>query len=345
MYEQMEYRYILSRMLERVPDIMDKREGSVIYDALAPAAAELANMYIELDSVLNQTFADTATGRYLDMRCAERGIVRQAATFATVRATVSPVNIDITGQRFSCGQFNYKALSGAEGEYQMQCETSGTGPNGTSGIMIPIEYIPGLESAKITEMLVPGENAEADESLRRRFYASIESQAYGGNIKDYKDKTNAIDGVGGVKVTPVWNGGGTVKLTIIASDYTVPTKTLIDTVQKQIDDIVPIGHVVTVEGVTAEVVSISTKITYQQGWNWETVKKYAEKTLRDYLVALAESWAESDGLVVRISQFEARMLDCTGVIDITGTKINGSAANMAVSSHAIPVFGGITDES
>ena len=56
MYEQMEYRYILSRMLERVPDIMDKREGSVIYDALAPAAAELANMYIELDSVLNQTF-------------------------------------------------------------------------------------------------------------------------------------------------------------------------------------------------------------------------------------------------------------------------------------------------
>ena len=72
MYEQMEYRYILSRMLERVPDIMDKREGSVIYDALAPAAAELANMYIELDSVLNQTFADTATGRYLDLRCAER---------------------------------------------------------------------------------------------------------------------------------------------------------------------------------------------------------------------------------------------------------------------------------
>ena len=51
--------------------------------------------------------------------------------------------------------------------------------------MIPIEYIPGLESAKITEMLVPGEDAEADESLRRRFYASIESQAYGGNIKDY----------------------------------------------------------------------------------------------------------------------------------------------------------------
>ena len=53
MYEQMEYRYILSRMLERVPDIMDKREGSVIYDALAPAdAASMSLLKEQLADVL-----------------------------------------------------------------------------------------------------------------------------------------------------------------------------------------------------------------------------------------------------------------------------------------------------
>ena len=40
-------------------------------------------------------------------------------------------------------------------------------------------------------------------------------------------------GGGGVKVEPVWNGGeGTVKLTIIDSDYNKPSPTLIDEVQR-----------------------------------------------------------------------------------------------------------------
>ena len=33
---------ILADMLARVPNDLDKREGSIIYDALAPAAVELA---------------------------------------------------------------------------------------------------------------------------------------------------------------------------------------------------------------------------------------------------------------------------------------------------------------
>ena len=37
----MTFDYIMNRMLESVRDTVDKREGSIIYDALAPAAAEL----------------------------------------------------------------------------------------------------------------------------------------------------------------------------------------------------------------------------------------------------------------------------------------------------------------
>ena len=60
-------------------------------------------------------------------------------------------------------------------------------------------------------------------------------------------------------MTPVWNGGGTVKLTIIASDYTVPTTTLIEKVQKEIDSVAPIGHIVTVDGTTQKEIQ-NTKI-------------------------------------------------------------------------------------
>ena len=79
MYETKTYEDILQQMLDRVPEGMDKREGSIIYDALAPAAAGLAILYIELDVILNQTFADTATGEYLEKRCAERGLTRKEA--------------------------------------------------------------------------------------------------------------------------------------------------------------------------------------------------------------------------------------------------------------------------
>lgn len=38
MYEEMTYENILQQMLDRVTSDVDKREGSVIFDALAPAA-------------------------------------------------------------------------------------------------------------------------------------------------------------------------------------------------------------------------------------------------------------------------------------------------------------------
>ena len=73
MYEGITYEIILKRMLDKVSDTIDKREGSVIYDALAPAALELQIMYIELDVILNESFGDTASRKYLIKRAAERG--------------------------------------------------------------------------------------------------------------------------------------------------------------------------------------------------------------------------------------------------------------------------------
>ena len=51
MFEDYTFENLIKRMLARAPKEIDKREGSVIYDALAPAAAELAQMYIDLDVI------------------------------------------------------------------------------------------------------------------------------------------------------------------------------------------------------------------------------------------------------------------------------------------------------
>ncbi|WP_447515594.1 baseplate J/gp47 family protein, partial [Clostridioides difficile] len=67
----------------------------------------------------------------------------------------------------------------------------------------------------------------------------LNSQSFGGNIQNYKDEVNKIQDVGGAKVYPVWDGGGTVKLVIINSNFKVPSSDLVNLVQEEID---PIGH-------------------------------------------------------------------------------------------------------
>ena len=111
MYEEVTYESILERMLEKVPDNMDKREGSIIYDALAPAAVELQLMYIELDVILKETFADTASRDYLLRRAEERGITPKAATKAILKGVFTPLDIELSeGERFSCDSLNYRVL-------------------------------------------------------------------------------------------------------------------------------------------------------------------------------------------------------------------------------------------
>lgn len=238
-YENMTYEYILNRMLDRVPNSVDKREGSIIFDALAPAAVELANLYIECDNILNETFADTASRYYLIKRAAERGIVPKKATYAIVQGEFTPVNLEIPiGSRFSGDDLNYEVIEKIEdGIYRLKCETAGTVGNEYFGTIIPIDYIQGLETAKITQILIPGENEESTESLRARYLASLSSQGYGGNVADYKQKVNSLDGVGGCKVyrASEWNGGGSVRVVVINSEFEEPSNEMIDDIQTLID--------------------------------------------------------------------------------------------------------------
>ena len=348
MVEEMTFGDILQRMLDRIPDSYDKREGSVIYTALAPAAVELQLMYLELDRVRRESFADTASREYLVRRCAERGIVPYQATNALRRGTF---NIDVPmGSRFSLGEHNYRVVERvSEGVFTLECETPGEAGNRDSGALVPIQYIEGLQTASLQEIVIPGEEEEDTEALRSRFFASLESQAFGGNIADYQEKVNALDGVGGVKVTPVWAGPGTVKLTIIASDHSVPSRDLVERVQEAMDPeenggagvgIAPIGHRVTVEAVRPVPIEVSAKFTYQPSWDYNSVKPYLEKVLETYFRELARSWSGTDQLIVRISQVETRLLSVDGILDISDTTLNGVAQNLALEEDQVPKLGG-----
>ena len=206
MYEDVTYEVILQRMLDRVSNTLDKRESSLIWDTHSSTAIELQILYIELDTLIANSYGDTAAREFLIMLCADRGITPEAATNAILKGEFTPTNIDMIGKRFNIGEVNYVVTSKiADGEYQVQCEESGVIGNQYLGDMIPMEYVPGLETATLTEVLIPGEDEEDTEALRQRYFDSFNEQTFGGNRADYLAKVRAISGVGDVKVTRVWN--------------------------------------------------------------------------------------------------------------------------------------------
>lgn len=351
MYENITYEDILERMLERVPDGVDKREGSIIYDALAPAAVEMQLMYIELDVILKESFADTASRVNLLRRAEERGITPKKAVKPVLKAEFTPDTLEIPlGSRFNCETLNYTVIKKkGNGVYCLECDTEGTAGNSVFGRLIPVEYIDGLETAVLTEVLTPGEEEEETESVREKYFASFQAQAFGGNKQDYIDKTLETPGVGAVKVTPVWNGGGTVKLTILDSEYHRASSYLLEQVQQKIDPakdgsgtgLAPIGHVVTVDTPMEFTVNVSANVVYDTGYSFESLGTQIRKAVDDYLKEARETWMREDTITIRRAQIESRIMRISGIIDISNTMLNGKTENIILNNQYIPTMGEI----
>ena len=204
MFEDKSFPALLKSALGRLPDNMDKREGSMLWDGVAPAMAELALLYLGLDFVLQAGYISTAPREYLLKRAQERGLAPKPASAAVFKAEFDcavPL-----GSRFSCGDLNFVVTARIDGlSYRAECEEPGRQANAYSGQLIPIDYIDGLGRAELVELLIPGEDEEETEAFRQRVLDSFQTQAFGGNQADYREQVLAVPGVGGVKVHPVWN--------------------------------------------------------------------------------------------------------------------------------------------
>lgn len=78
------YENILQEMLDNIPDYYDKKDGSLMMTAVAPAALTASRAYSIMDHIQRQGYISTATGEWLDLRLSEHGFTRLEDTKATV---------------------------------------------------------------------------------------------------------------------------------------------------------------------------------------------------------------------------------------------------------------------
>lgn len=348
------YNAILQRMLAQVPDDIDRREGSIIYDALAPTAYALAGQNFMLGYLTNLLFGDTATGEWLDRIVGDFGLTREAATYSTrqincINSTGAPFAVAI-GVRFAINELTFKIIEEIMvGSYKVVCEQMGTQGNCYSGVILPLDNISGLGAAVLlAEPLIVARDEETDDDLRTRFYLSVRQTPFGGNKADYREKTLAIDGVGSCVVFGAADGMGAGKVGLMIGDEegNRASKTLVEEVQALYgtagNGLAPIGHTVTVATCVDLVVNVAASVVLKTGSSMAVVQPFVKVAINSYLENIS-----FDAGVVFYAKLVADILGAhDAILDVSAVTMNGVAGNIVLektfANYQVPLVGTIT---
>lgn len=340
MFESLTYENILSDMLSRVSSDVDKREGSVIYDALAPCAYHLSQTYFNLDNYIDLFFVDTAVGEYLDRNAADYGITRKAATYAERKMTTSGA-ISI-GTRWGLYETTYTVTELISANvYKAVCEQGGKVGNSYSGILDNIDNVSGI-TATLSDIIASGADEESDDELRTRIQQYLIEPSQDGNTAQYKNWATEYEGVGTAKVFPLWNGGNTVKIAITNRSYLPAEETLVSAFQKYIDPgaaglgsgVAPIGSKVTISGGTQKNINIAANVILAEGYS-----SYdgAADAISEYLASI--TYVKSTVSYMRIGSV---LLDCASILEISALTLNGASGDVTLTGEEIPVLNSLS---
>jgi len=281
--DRLDFMPILARMFERlnrdengepIEHPFDDRPSSPAYNLLAPIAVSLTEIDTLIEIMRQQVFVYTATGVNLDNLGRDYAFPRFEATRAIRRGETLDtrgVMADFPiGSRFMTRHEHtiehghipralvFEIYQTEGGHALFRCEEYGDVGNTYFGDLSPASPINGLGRATIIDAhgaYRPGQNRETDEQYRRRFLRFLRRKAFGGNVAQYQQFLQAIDGVGDSMIFPVWRGGGSVKASIVDTANAPVSEEFVKLVNNEVDPVTrggsgfgtaPIGHRVTI---------------------------------------------------------------------------------------------------
>lgn len=370
-FQNEDYDYFLRKMLDAVPDNIDKREGSIIYDALAPAALVMGQQSLDMANVIKETYIKTASGEFLDYRAIEHGTSRYPATQTEAKAKVlndkkEPLdNVQIGDKFASIGDspiFYAVTKINDDLTVELTAEVKGSSANSYIGQILPVTPNDLLSWAEITEITALARDVESDDHLRARLLSSQSWIAYGGNVADYLDMTSKIDEVGAAQIYPTWNGGGTVKVVILNNDLMPASASLVQKVKNTLDPedkqaegygLAPIDHAVTVTAPEELIVNVDISVKLDDTKVTRYVKDSITKAVEGYFQSLRKDWADINQKLGRgyqetiyRSKILSQVMLTEGVVNAKLPSLNGRDADIDLvftnSKSQLPVVGTVT---
>lgn len=336
MYEAESQEDILKRLQQNAGSQVSSFEGTFAYDVLASNSIEFAKQEVEREEMYKSAFAETASGDYLTLIAEDHGVIRKEATQAVGNVVVKgngtvPVGTLFqteAGVSFTTTTTTTTAVKN-EATIPVQCIEAGTVGNvGANTITVIPMSIPGITSVTNPDAMTDGFDQESDDDLYERFHFHVTQPATSGNVNHYIEWASSIPGVGHVKVLPIWQGPGTVKVLVTDANGEPASPTLLNTVKTYIESVRPIGAEVTV--VTPALFDLTIKLTVTSG---SGDADYIKSMLNKYFVSrnftgTTISYAKVGNMILTDAK--------TGVDDYSWLLINDATGNISVTDDQIP---------
>lgn len=329
---------ITERLLQEISGVYDKSTGSFTYDIARAGAVEFDNVYDQIERFKNQSHPTTASGKYLD-RCVEPfGITRKTAqasngsvTFYGKSGAFIPEGSLVASGNVIFSTVTALTLSdNGEGTVNIVCNAEGEKGNVPAGYINRLPYsIANVTKVTNDEPTTGGSDEESDSELLERYLEYVTRPNTSGNRYHYISWAEEVEGVGGAKCIPLWNGPGTVKVIIVGADNLPPGKELIEKVASHIEEVRPVGADVTVSAAEEITVDVRCRAVMSDG-----SEEYVRESIKKYLSDI--SFADGYVSYAKIGQ---AILNSNGVDDYDDLTVNSDTENIPISDTQIAVLG------
>jgi len=349
MFEQFNAENILADLIARVPTDLDTREGSYIYDALAPAAVRMSELYKDMDLLLRDVFPDstqqtTLMERFLDTV----GLVRKDATkasggilmVASGTVTVPAGTLFSTEVLANSGERPVFFVAVADttitgtGNIAVEARDAGASGNVFSYTVTLVQSpISGVVNVTNPAAFSGGSDQESLESMRARYIDAVRNPKPYGRPQDFINWAKAVSGVGGAFVFPRWRGLGTVKVVVTDPNGGAVSSPVLDQVAAYLEIRKVAGIEVSVFTVANVSIDLTISISISSGQIISEVRQRVVDNLNTYFLGVAV------GGTVRRSGISNAIFSASGVADFT---LISPAENILLDSEQSARLGAVT---
>lgn len=338
---------IRDRMRGRIDSKYNSSLGSFFSDAVSPMAIELEHKNGEIAEIIRMQDIAFQFGEGLSRTVFQRtGINRRVAVPAEVELVFigTPSTEVPKGTIISSDTVSYKTVDdciiGAESQGKVLAVATEAGSKGNlpaNMITVLPVTLRGITSVTNLTAAHGGYDEETDEELLERYFERMQTPGKGGNVYHYRDWAKEVSGVGGVFVTPLWNGDLTVKVNITDYDGLPAGEELVEEVRQHIEEEKPFGAYVTVAPAEELDLNISVKLKYIKGLDElekTAVQEDLKESVTEYLGMLAFKEKE-----VSAAKIGCLLLKNESIEDYADLDLNGAGMkNVTTADRQVAVL-------
>lgn len=307
-------------------------EGSFLDNIFAAKAADEAKLYMAMSYIFDLVFIEDSCDEFLDKRVNEFGVYRKAGEFSAGKVQFSgDKKLIPAGTVLVANNLEYRTLEDIDlSAEEIEKDTSIVEASEVGyKYNIPVDTVfeiadSSLEGvvAKAIQSFEAGRDTETDAELKERFYDTQRNNATSGNTTHYRQWALEVPGVYDAKVTPLWQGAGTVKVAIAGKDNKPCTPEIVKSCEDYIESVRPIGSTVTVSTIKEKKITVSATVTLNNA-SLEDAKIEATDNILNYL-----SKVDKEVMFVKI---EGAIAVCDSILNLEDVKINGATNNVSIT--------------